>query len=60
MKLRKRNKTNFKKKANNLKLLKKYNYIDEIEFKKQILSYKGLLKWGNCNNLWYKVVEEVC
>ena len=60
MKLRKRNKTNFKKKANNLKLLKKYNYIEEIEFKKQILSYKGLLKWGNCNNLWYKVVEEVC
>ncbi|MBR2707806.1 MAG: hypothetical protein IKE90_00035 [Bacilli bacterium] len=60
LKLRKRNKNNFKKKANNLKLLKKYNYIDEIEFKKQILSYKGLLKWGNCNNLWYKVVEEVC
>ena len=60
LKLRKRNKTNFKKKIKQLKQLQKYNYIDEIEFKRQISSYFGLLKYGNCNNLWYKVVEEVC
>ena len=60
LKLRNRKKKNFKKKVKNLKQLKKYNYISEIEFKNQISSYIGLLKWGNCNNLWYKVVEEVC
>ena len=60
LKLRNRTKKNFKKKVKNLKQLKKYNYISEIEFKNQISSYIGLLKWGNCNNLWYKVVEEVC
>ena len=60
MKLRKRNKTNFKKKVKKIKLLKKYNYIDEIEFKNQISSYFGLLKWGSCNNLWFNVVEDVC
>ena len=60
LKLRKRNKTNLKKKVKNLKLLKKYKYINEIEYKKQVSGYIGLLKWGSCNNLWFKVVEEVC
>lgn len=60
MKLRKRNKNNFKKKVKKLMLLKKYNYINEIEFKNQISSYYGLLKWGSCNNLWFNVVEDVC
>ena len=60
LKLRKRNKTNFKKKIKQLKQLQKYNYINEIEFKRQISSYYGLLKWGSCNNLWFNVVEDVC
>ena len=60
IKIRKNTKTKFKKKNKTLKLLKKYNYINEIEFKNQISSYKGLLKWGNCNNLWFKLVEDVC
>lgn len=60
LKLRNRTKKKFKKKVNNLKILKKYGYIDSVSFKRQISSYKGLLKWGSCNNLWYKVVEDAC
>ncbi len=52
LKLRKRNKNNFKKKSKKLKLLNNYNYINSKEYNNQISSYKGLLKWGSCKNLW--------
>ena len=58
LKLRKRNKYNFKKKAKHLQILKKYNYITNKEYNNLLSSYKGLLKWGSCNTLWYQTLKE--
>ena len=54
MKLRNRTKKNFKKKANNLQKLFVNHYISKKEFQKIISSYKGLLKYGSCKNLYCK------
>lgn len=57
MKLRKHTKYKFKKKVINLQLLLENDCITTHEFDLLISSYKGLLKWGNCKNLYYKVME---
>lgn len=54
MKLRNRTKKNFKKKVKHLQELFKNNYISKKEFKSFLSSYKGLLMYGCCNNLYYK------
>ena len=53
MKLRTRVKNNFTRKIKNLILLVNNNYIDEKTFYKWLSSYNGLLKYGNCKNLYY-------
>ena len=58
LKIRKRTKKMFKTKLKDLKLLKKHNYITKKEFYIMSNSYKGLLKWGNCSNLYYQVFKE--
>ena len=58
LKIRNCTKKKFKTKIRNLKLLKKHNYITKKEFYIISNSYKGLLKWGNCSNLYYQVFKE--
>lgn len=58
LKLRTRTKKKFKKKVNTLGLLYKYNLINKRIFSCGIASYKGILKWGSCNNLYYRVMGE--
>ena len=59
LKLKKSTKKKFQNKVKNIKLLYKYNYISDKEYGLMINSYNGLLKWGNCNNLYYKIVRSV-
>jgi hypothetical protein len=54
MKLRNRNKKNFKRKVKNLNLLYKNNLITKKEYNNLLCSYKGLLQHGNCKNLYYQ------
>ena len=54
MKLRTKTKKNFKKKVKNLNLLCINDYINNNEFTNLLSSYKGLLGYGSCNNLYYK------
>lgn len=58
MKLKNSTKKKFKKKVKKVNLLLKYNLISDIEAKKILSSYKGLLMYGSCNNLYYKNVGE--
>ena len=61
MKLRNNTKKNFKKKVKKTKLLLKYNLISYFEYKKILSSYKGLLMYGSCNNLYHiNVGEKIC
>ena len=53
MELRNRVKNNFKRKIKNLRLLVNNNYIDKVTFYKWLSSYNGLLKYGNCKNLYH-------
>jgi len=55
LRLRRDTKKKFKRKARNLKLLYKNKYITRKDFKHSISSYKGILKWGSCKNLYYKM-----
>ena len=54
MKLRTRVKYNFKRKIKNLMTLVNSDYIDKKTFYKWLSSYNGLLKYGNCKNLYHK------
>ena len=54
MKLRDNTKKKFRKYSKDLVLLYKYDLLNKKELKCVIASYKGHLKWGNCNNLYYK------
>lgn len=54
MKLRNSTKKKFRKYSKDLVLLYKYDLLNKNELKCVIASYKGHLKWGNCNNLYYK------
>lgn len=61
MKLKNNTKKKFKKKTKNLNLLYNNKYIDYFEYKRLLSSYKGILMYGNCNNLYYKYVRSsVC
>lgn len=57
MKLRVRTKYNFKRKVKDLKKLLDNKYINKINFKNLLSSYKGLLMHGNCNNLYYSYTD---
>ncbi len=57
MKLRVRTKYNFKRKVKDLKKLLDNKYINKINFKNLLSSYKGLLMHGNCNNLYYSFTD---
>ena len=57
MKLRVRTKYNFKRKVKELKKLLDNKYINKINFKNLLSSYKGLLMHGNCNNLYYSYTD---
>ena len=59
LKLKNNTKNKFKKKVKNVKSLYRYNYINEREYSLMTNSYNGTLKWGNCNNLYYKIVRSV-
>ena len=59
LKLRTRTKKKFKKKIKRLNELYKYNMISKKEFYCGIASYKGILKWGSCRNLYYKNVVKL-
>lgn len=54
IKIKKETKRKFKNKVKNLKLLMNNNYISIEDYKKQLSSYKGLLKYKNCKYLYYK------
>ena len=54
IKLRNRTKKNFKRKVKNLKLLLNNDYINYNEYKNKLSSYKGLLRYNSCKNLYYK------
>ena len=58
MKLKNSTKKKFKKKVKKVNLLLKYRLISDIEAKRILSSYKGLLMYGSCNNLYYKNVGE--
>lgn len=54
IKLRNRTKKNFKNKVKKLEELIKTNDITVKEFNMSLSSYKGLLKYKSCRNLYYK------
>lgn len=54
MKLRTRVKYNFKRKIKNLMMLVNSDYINKKTFYKWLSNYNGLLKYGNCKNLYHK------
>ena len=56
MKLRNNTKKKFKKKTKNINLLYNNKYIDYFDYKRLLSSYKGILMYGNCNNLYYQTV----
>lgn len=56
IKLRNHTKRNFKEKVKNLKKLMNQSYITYKEFDMSLSSYKGLLRYGNCKNLYYKSI----
>ena len=57
LKLRNHTKDKFKKKIKNLKLLCGYHFISYKDYYMMIFSYKCLLKWGSCKNLYYKNIN---
>ena len=57
MKLRVRTKYNFKRKVKDLKKLLDNKYINKINFKNLLSSYKRLLMHRNCNNLYYSYTD---
>lgn len=58
MKIKNSTKKKFKKKVKKVNLLLKYDFINGLESKKILSSYKGLLMYGSCNNLYYKNIGE--
>lgn len=57
LKLRNHTKNKLKKKIKNIKLLKKYGFVDEKEFNVLTSTYNGMLKWGNTKNLRYQIFK---
>ena len=57
LKLRNQIKNKLKKKIKNIKLLKKYGFVDEKEFNVLTSTYNGMLKWGNTKNLRYQIFK---
>ena len=62
MRLRTRTKKRFKRKVKYISRLYNDKYINKKDYKIMISSYNGLLKWGNCNNLFYRwtIKELLC
>lgn len=58
MKLKNSTKKKFKKKVKKVNLMLKYNLISDIDGKRILSSYKGLLMCASCNNLYYKNIGE--
>ena len=56
VKVKNTTKKKFKTRINELKLLCDNNIITKKDFNKYIVSYKGILMNGNCNDLYYKVI----
>ena len=57
IRIRNRTKDIFKDKVKRLKHLIEENYITLKEFDIKLSSYKGLLKYGECRNLYYKSIK---
>ena len=57
LKLRNHTKNKLKNKIKNIKLLKKYGFVDEKEFNVLTSTYNGMLKWGNTKNLRYQIFK---
>ena len=53
LKLRKRNKINFKRKVKKINILFENGIITNKEYRCMLSSYKGLLMGGNCTNIYY-------
>ena len=58
LKLRKNTKKKFKKKIKKINILYNSKTINKNEYKYLLSSYKGVLKWGNCKDLYYKWVNK--
>ena len=56
MKLKNNTKRKFKRKMKSINILYKNKYIDYLEYKKLLSSYKGVLMHGSCNDLYYSNV----
>lgn len=57
LRLRLRTKKKLKNKVKKLNLLYDKKLISESDYTQGLASYKGLLKWGSCNDLYYKVMK---
>ena len=62
LKLRNRTKKRFKKKIKKANIMYKNDIIDKFEYRIIISSYKGVLKWGSCANLYnrWTIRELLC
>ena len=58
MKLRNNTKKRFKKKIKDINLLLTNKLVSNKEYNIILSSYKGTLSYGNCNNLYYRYVNE--
>ncbi len=60
MRLRRRTKKRFKSKMKRVNILYNDKLITRKEYKILLSSYNGLLKWGNCTNLYYRwIMREI-
>lgn len=59
IRIRNRTKDIFKSKVKRLKYLMEENYIILKDFNMKLSSYKGLFKYGECRNLYYKSIKNI-
>ena len=58
LKLRNHTKKKFKNKIKRINIMYEKKIIDKHEYKILTSSYKGIMKWGSCNNLYNKWINE--
>ena len=58
LRLRKNTKKNFKKKIKRINTLYNNKVINKNDYKYLLSSYKGVLKWGSCMNLYFRWVDK--
>ena len=58
LRLKKNTKKNFKKKIKRINTLYNNKVINKNDYKYLLSSYKGVLKWGSCMNLYFRWVDK--